>query len=323
VETHAVYMPRIVLDANCINAKGRISEMTRLEEYHDAGVLEILKTSTLPVELATAPVQAEKAKKYGVIGECMFFIQGNQTAQSMPGAGVRPSRMPDLMDRIFGTKLDGHARIRALRDVLHLDQAHQNDADVFVTNDRRLLEASALLEQLGIEVKVQTPAECLAKIVGDFEKNHGTSAVQRLREEVQTHGPIVLGSNSCFGLSLSERRYGESLIELRIAEGHLLITAKLRGANGQMLLELSPDASPMFHDRNTSLRAVGKGPLRCSETPYYQFVVWHCEEPLIAARATHSGRVIFNRMTLRDKDGHVSVQVNRQALALQDAWFGP
>ena len=128
--------------------------MTRLETYHDAGLLEILQTSTMPVELSLAPQQAQKAKKYGVIGGSTFFIQGDRGAQSMSGAGVNKSQMPGLMDRIFGTGLNGHALKRALRDVLHLDQAHQNDADIFVTNDRRLLEAQNLpLNSLSWQVK--------------------------------------------------------------------------------------------------------------------------------------------------------------------------
>lgn len=318
-----MYIYRIVIDANCINARSGILEMTCLEEYHDAGLIEILQTSTLPVEFDKAPLQqAKKANKYGVVGGCGYtYIPGEKKSQSIPGAGVRLSKMEGLMDGIFGLRLKGDAFKRALRDILHIDQAYQNDADVFVTNDKRLLEARTLLKRLGIELEVLAPAECLSKIMTNFEKNYGTSELARLREKLHTHGPIVLGSNSSFGLTIHESRYGESLIDLRFVEDHLLIKAKLRGADGQLLMELAPDAGPVIHDRDTSLTTFGKGPLRCSEKACYQFTAWHCHVPILAARTTHNNprRVIFNRMLLRNKAGNVSVHINKEVLKLQDA----
>ena len=62
-----MYIHRVVIDANCINAYGRTEYMNILESYHDAGLIEILRTQTLIKEdfKLSKGKEKEKAKKYG------------------------------------------------------------------------------------------------------------------------------------------------------------------------------------------------------------------------------------------------------------------
>ena len=88
-----MYLLRLVVDANCLNAKGRIPAMNELQLYHEAGAIEFIVTSTLAAEVDRESCQAVKARTYQSVGGHMFSIQGVPGMQSMPGANLRPSQM--------------------------------------------------------------------------------------------------------------------------------------------------------------------------------------------------------------------------------------
>jgi hypothetical protein len=107
-----MYPHRLVVDANCINAKGRLSAMTTLEEYHRAGSLELIVTSTLPAELDKGSVQAQKAQLYRAVGGHLFYFGNERAAQSSIGAPVRESLLHVLEAELFGRRLKGKALLR-------------------------------------------------------------------------------------------------------------------------------------------------------------------------------------------------------------------
>jgi hypothetical protein len=181
-----VYPHRLVVDANCINAKGKLPAMACLEEYHHAGALELIVTSTLPVELDKGSIQARKARLYQSVGAYPLFFPGEREAQSRVGAPVRSSLLHLLHTELFGRNLKGKALLRAVRDCLHLDQAQMNGADIFVTNDKRLHAAEPLLEKHSVHLAVYTPEEALAYVRLPADNRRGQpggreSASQRSR----------------------------------------------------------------------------------------------------------------------------------------------
>ena len=56
-----LYIYRIVIDTNVINTQCKIPEMNELENYFKLGIVEIVYTDVLPVELAAWTRRKEKA----------------------------------------------------------------------------------------------------------------------------------------------------------------------------------------------------------------------------------------------------------------------
>lgn len=201
-----MYPHRLVVDANCINAKGRLSAMTALEEYHHAGALELIITSTLPVELDKDSIQARKARLYRSVGAYPFFFPGEREPQSSLGAPVRLSLLPLLHTELFGPNLKGKALFRAVRDCLHLDQAQMNAADIFVTKDKRLHAAELLLEKHGVRLAIYTPEEAFEYVRSYYLRTIGEDNLERIKARANDQGPVILGSNSCAGCSFIAAR---------------------------------------------------------------------------------------------------------------------
>jgi hypothetical protein len=63
-----MYQLRLVVDANCLNAKGKLLAMNELQLYHEAGAIELIVTSTLAAEVDRESSQAAKARTYQSVG---------------------------------------------------------------------------------------------------------------------------------------------------------------------------------------------------------------------------------------------------------------
>jgi hypothetical protein len=136
-----MYIHRVVIDANRINTRGAIEAMNRLETFHDAGLVEIFQTSTLPVEFRSWPRGIDKARNYTVIGgNSMVYLTDSNVADSSLGAGAGESRFMEIHDVVFGAPASAEdVRVGNMRDALHIDQADQHDADFFVADDGAIL----------------------------------------------------------------------------------------------------------------------------------------------------------------------------------------
>lgn len=314
-----MYPLRLVVDANCLNAKGRLPAMNELQRYHDIGAIELIVTSTLPAEVDRGSSQAAKARTYQSIGGQFFSIQGVSGMQSMRGATLRPSRMQLLHTKLFGYNLKGHTLTRAIRDCLHVDQAQMNAAEILVTNDKRLHRAQDILKSEGVPLSVTSPERALVMVKEHLSASIGTDDLQKTKRHVENLGPIVLGSSSVGNCSFTAGPSQETLLSLRIDKGLLQIAGTLRDENGEVAIVLRPGTSPEFPIPKASLTQVGRGPLLVSSEPFGSFVVELGDRPILAVRMSHTLRAVVFAMELRDETGRIVASVERETLTLQGA----
>lgn len=312
-----MYPHRLVVDANCINARGGIAAMTALEEYHHAGALELIVTSTLGVELDERSIQAAKAKLYQSVGAYPFFFSGETRAQSRIGAPIRPSLLPLLHKRLFGRNLHGRSLLRAVRDCLHLDQAQMNGADIFITKDQRLHLAEEILAERGISLSICTPDGALQRIRHYYLRTIGKDDPSSVRSVAANQGPVIMGSNSCHGCAFMAGPDSEPLVTIDIRDGRLRICGLFRGEHGQPLLELKAGERPSILAPKVTLTQVGAGPILIAEEPMGPAVVASDTETYLAVRMTHSCRVVFSEMKLRDSTGQLVGSVDKASLMLR------
>lgn len=314
-----MYQLRLVVDANCLNAKGRLPAMNELQRYHEAGAIELIVTSTLAAEVDRESSQAAKVRTYQAVGGHMFSIQGVPGMQSMQGATLRTSRMELLHSRLFPHSLRGHALTRAIRDCLHVDQAQMNAADIFVTNDKHLHGAQDILQSVSVPLTVASPERALIIVKDHVRASIGTDELQRTKAHVDGLGPVILGSNSVGNCSFTAGQHADTLLAFRLENGLLHVSATLRDENGQIAIVLRPGSSPEFPVHKASLSQVGRGPLLVSSEPFGSFVVQMDDHPILAVRTSHTRRAIVFAMELRDDTGRVVASVENESLTLQGA----
>ncbi|MCK9986368.1 MAG: hypothetical protein AzoDbin1_02840 [Azoarcus sp.] len=314
-----MYQLRLVVDANCLNAKGRLPAMNELQLYHEAGAIELIVTSTLAAEIDPGSSQAAKARTYQSVGGRMFSIQGVPGMQSMQGATLRSSQMALLHARLFPHALEGHALTRAVRDCLHIDQAQMNAADIFVTSDKRLHNAAEVLQSVSVPLAVASPERALIMVKDHVRTRIGTDDLQRTKAYVDGLGSIILGSNSVGNCSFTLGQPPETLLAFRVENGLLQVSGALRDDTGQVGIVLRPGQSPEFPIHKASLTHVGRGPLLVSSEPCASFVVEFDHRPVLAVRTSHTRRAVVFAMELRDSAGRVVAFVQNESLTLQGA----
>lgn len=314
-----MYQLRLVVDTNCLNAKGRLPAMNELQRYHEAGAIELIVTSTLTAEVDRGSSQAVKARTYQSVGGHIFLIQGVPGMQSMQGARLRPSRMALLHSKLFPHPLCGHAATRAIRDCLHVDQAQMNAADIFVTLDKNLHCAHEILRSVAVPLAVESPERALELVKNHIRATIGTDDLQRTKAHVEGLGPVILGSNSVGNCSFRTGPDGGTLLAFRVENGLLHVSGTLRDETGQIVIVLEPGSSPQFPVNKASLTQVGRGPLLVSAEPFGSFVVAIGDHPVLAVRTSHTGRAIVFAMELRDNAGRLVASVQNESLALQGA----
>lgn len=314
-----MYQLRLVVDANCLNAKGRLSVMNELERFHEAGVIEIIVTSTLAAEVDLESSQAAKARNYQLIGGQMYSIQGIRGMQSTLGATLRPSQMEVLHSTLFPHALRDHAQTRAIRDCLHVDQAQMNAADIFVTNDKRLYLAQEVLRSVSVQLAVESPERALMRVKDHVRARIGTDDPKRAKAHVDGLGPIILGSNSVGSCSFTAGQHADTLLAFHVENGLLHVSGTLRDEFGQIAIVLRPGSSPEFRVPNASLTQVGRGPLLVSSDPFGSFVVGVNDHPVLAVRTSHTGRAVVFAMELRDDAGRTVASVQNELLTIQGA----
>jgi hypothetical protein len=315
-----MYPHRLVVDANCINAKGVLPAMTALEEYHCVGALELVVTSTLPVELTEKSIQASKAKQYQQIGgeSCFFHCNGALQSQSECGVTVRPGMIEQLQSELFGYKLKGKALFRAIRDCLHLDQAQMNAADIFITKNIRLRAAEPLLAREGINLTILSPDEALEYLRKYYLEELGGDSVEYVEAKANSQGPVILGSNSCNGCTFIAEYAEEVLASFRVADGHLQIRASFRDETGQLVVGIEAGKRPEFTvpvpSAKVRVTQAGRGPILVSDEGTCSVVISKDHRIYFAARMTHTGRVVVYAMELRDKLGQLVVTIEKEKL---------
>jgi len=313
-----MYPHRLVIDANCVNARGRMQAMASLEQYHHAGALELIVTSTLPVELGRGSLQAQKIQTYQSIGGHLFYLLGDGGVQSSSGAPVRASLLNELVRHLFGWQLRGPVLVRALRDCLHLDQAQMNAADMFVTNDRRLKAAEPFLAAKQVDLIVCSPEDALDHVMGYFRRTIGSSELEHTRIASAKQLPVIIGSNSFGSCSFAVGQSNqERLLAITLTDGLLHLDGRFRDRDGQLLVELTSGKPPEIHGSGVTVTCVGSGPIAIGDGHWSAAVVTNDRGASLAVRMTHTNRAVVYRMQLRDCRGDLVAAVQRGALSLQ------
>ena len=313
-----MYLLRLVVDTNCLNAKGRLGAMNDLQRYHDIGAVELIVTSTLSAEIDPDSLQADNARQYQRVGGDVFFLDGGR-ANAVPGAPLRPSRFDQLRSGLFDAHLKGRPLTRAIRDCLHLDQAQMNLADIFVTNDKKLHDASALLRSDGIALTVASPEKALQIVKEHIAKTVGTDDPHTVASHTSSLGPVILGSTTIGSCAFCVGQEAHRLLTLKIANGRLELEGTLRDEAGAPAVILRPTAhTEVLHPR-AAIRASGRGPLLVGREPYSAVVVLIGECPVLAVRTTHTLRVVVFVMNLRDEFGRSVASIEREMLTVTGA----
>lgn len=316
----ALYIHRLVIDANRINTRGTIPAMTVLEAFHAAGLLEIFQSSTLPVEFRNWAPGKAKASSYTVVGgSYIAHLSAAGRSDSRPGTPSHPSRLMEIHSLIFGDpSVDDARRVNSMRDALHIDQANQNDADFFLTDERAILNAEAQLRSVGVGTRVCSAEACLETVQNYFSNAHGTADISALQAELVHAGPILMGSNSCGGTEFVDSESGESLLAfLRTKEG-VAICAKLRTADGHLALEVTPGTRLNF--LNPALRVhaeVGPSPVLLGDQTCRSFSVTdQAKRAVMSGRLLRNGRLLIYKLAMHSSTGRLAVQVERSDLSL-------
>jgi hypothetical protein len=314
-----MYIFRIVIDANLINARQGIAAMNSLEALHKAGLVEIFQTSTLPVEMRPYPPGHQKARQYATLGSSssVYLTKGN-VADSQPGTSGRKSKDWVIHQLIFGEPaLEEKKRLNDMRDALHVDQANQHDADFFITHERRILDASPKLAAQGFTTRVCKAQNCLDEIIAYFERHYGTADPTALGRLLDQDGPVLLGSNSCGGTILTDVEHNEELLAFEMTDSGVAIRATLRGSNGAKLLTIQPGQRPTFEAPDAEITSeVGPSPLRIGEESARSFAVTANGTLLLAGRILQTGRLLMHDVCLYNKSGRLSVHVTRDVMKL-------
>lgn len=312
-----MYIHKIVIDANCINAKGGLQAMNQLEAYHDAGVVEILKTTTLNKEFSTAPLQKKKSEKFQTIGgNCHFSPIDGKGAEALPGGVIGNTNLA-LFEKLFPEKLTGDALHRSLRDTLHIDQSILNHCDYFVTNEKRLIDGGKRIPEILERIIITSPEQCLDEIKVFFYKQYGTTEPTTLENIINATGPIILGSNTCYGFRVIDPITREIMLSANIENNKLLVNAVFRDKKGIKQLEISPGNKSQFFNNDLSISCGGGGGIIVGENSFGHFMVGNDNEINLAARVTHSGRVVFFKAKINALDSLRYISVNKQTLTLK------
>ncbi len=312
-----MYIHRIVIDANQINARGRIAGMNYLEELHNANLVEIFRTSTLASEFINKYAMGQrKAESFATIGGVQAYLPGSQFADSMWGSS-RESRVVEWQNIAFGPRIPSN---NDLRDALHLDQAYLHDADYFVTDDGKLLASAQKLLAAGFPSSVCTAEQCVESINAYFVKHYQTKDIGALVSRLADAGPILLGSNSIGGFAIEQNE--EAIFGVAFNSGIAEVSANIRTRTGQLTLSISPRTPFVFHNPESSFFGcrVASPVLIGEEThSHFEVMLRGDPDPVLAGRVLKSKRLLVVRAKLSDSSGRVVVEVAKGSLRLLGA----
>ncbi len=300
-----------------------MDSMNELEAYHDAGLIEILKTSTLDAEFNTAPLQKEKAKNYKMIGGTgPAFMGDDHMADAMPGAVVGESEFYKYYLEIFGPELGEKFCRRSIRDCMHIDQAILNNANYFITNEKRLIQAGQQVDAIHEKIRILNPEDCLTELKDYLVTNHGTSKIETLKNNLKSCGPVMIGSNSSFGFTITDPVMKEILLSSYIKDGQLMIEANIRDVTGKLILEIKEGEKMKFHFDGVGVHCLGGGPLNLGEKSFGQVTIGDNDTIYLSARSLSSNRVLFDTVNLFSSDGKRKIIVDKEMLELQGLNIG-
>lgn len=150
-----------------------------------------------------------------------------------------------------------------------------------------------------------------------FIKHYGTAEPKKLQDIIESTGPIILGSNTCYGFTVIEPITKEILLSAYIENGKLLVNAIFRDERGIKQLEITPNIKPVFFNATLTVSCGGKGGIVLGNNSFNHFMVGNDDGIRLAARATHTGRVVFFKAKLYALDFKRYININKDLLTLK------
>src|SRR5437588_9191065 len=230
-----MYIHRVAIDVNRVNARGQLPAMNELEQMHDACLIEIVCTSTITTDLHHYPAGETKVQKYDRIhASGMFYLTETHVPDATPGPVLQKSRFFEIYTSIFGNPQpqQSASQLRSLRDALHIDQCWSNMVDYFVT------EETALHGCANMDFTICDAPECVDHLRSYFRNSMGTTDIAQLSKVLAEHGPIILGSNStgAFECRLPNDD-DDTLLKVEISPGKIGVSCTIRMIEGERCLE--------------------------------------------------------------------------------------
>lgn len=317
-----MYIHKIVIDANCINARGGLKAMTELEEYHNVGVIEILQTSTLKKEFSKVLFFKNKADKYQTISGSSYVGSLDDRHPEALAGGVIGNSMFGLFSKLFPNKKSGKDLHNSIRDSLHIEQAILNYCDYFVTNEKALLKGGKEIPEIRDHINVVDPCECLEEINAYFQKCCNSSEPSFLGDELKRSGPIILGSNSCYGFSAFEDRTKNHILSAYVESGKLMVDADFYDSTGKKELKISPGKTSFTTGSDLSINCGGRGRMVIGKSEINHFMIGDENQIKLAGRITHAGLAIFFIVNMNGAEPKNSISVSGESLILQGVNLG-
>lgn len=329
-----MYIPRYVIDANQINTRRMIVGMNELERLHDLKVIELLCTSTMNVDLRGERFQ-EKAKKYRRIGSAgPYHFAKNGKADATWGAPPRDTRIYEIHNIVFETPIpknnkDG-AIIRSMRDALHLDQCWSNMIDVFITDEKKIIDSRETLYERGFDFQIFNADECVEYTHKCLQKWYGSTEDKYITKKIEDLSrPILIGSNSTAAISILIGDE-EPLLTLQMGLNFVQVEAYIRDETGAPLLSVLPNRANEFYQPTVQVagaRAKGDVGIKLGKKYFDMCSIgstaedrpprWNpADEVLLAAFVARSGHVVFYAGIIRDSKGKVRSTITKERLEL-------
>ncbi|MFA7662952.1 MAG: hypothetical protein WCX88_03480 [Patescibacteria group bacterium] len=283
-----LYVYKIVIDTNVINSRNDIIAMTKLEDLFKIGIIELLKTDTLLVELEKEIdiSRKEKVKKYRTIyGE---NVVDHTTMKSIYFG--RKSNFEIIYHTLWGEywKMGGAYQDKihdnSTRDALHLNVCWINEVDYFITNENKIIEKRGELYAKGFDCKIVNPEECVELLENDYLQDFKTKDPIIIRERLKETHKILLGSNQCQFVDIKDPKTNEVIFKTHLICDKFCVEANIFDENGNLLARLYPNKDPEIIYRGVSLSYCG------SEN---QFTLSKDGEIFLSSRIVPSGHIIF------------------------------
>jgi hypothetical protein len=227
-----------------------------------------------------------------------------------------------LLSKLFPDKKSGKDLHNSIRDTLHIEQAILNRCDYFLTNEKVLLEKGKVIPEIRGQIKVVDACECLEEIQAYFQKHLKSSEPEFLGDKLRISGPIILGSNSCYGFTAFEAVSKNHILSAYVERGKLKVEADFYDNAGNKELKITPGEASVFTGSDLSIHCGGRGSLIIGEKGINHFMVGNENQIKLAGRITHAGMAIFFIVNMNGAEPKNVISVSGESLVLQGVNLG-
>jgi hypothetical protein len=301
-----MYIHRVAIDVNRVNARGKFHEMNELEQMHAACLIEIVCTSTMITDLHNYSVGEDT---------------GSRVPDATPGPALRKSRFREIYTSIFGNPQpqQSERQLRSVRDALHIDQCWSNMVDFFVTGDATLHRCP------NMDFAICDAQECVARLRDYFRRSMGTADIGQLSKMLAKHGPVILGSNSVGAFECRLPNDDDPLLRVEISPTEISVSCTIRDDQGRTLLRVLPAQEYEFalqYDTKVSVTLIeGPAPIQLGPRHCKSFAIIYDNYAFLAGRFVQPGRLILFEASLRDTHGIEAFVIHRSELRLYGCSF--